>query len=278
MNKEVALTFECQSQRLVGVLHRAADGSRTGIIVIVGGPQYRVGSHRQFVLLARSVAAAGIPVLRFDYRGMGDSEGGARDFERVDEDIAAAIDTLLANCPNLDSVVLLGLCDAASASLMYASSDSRVTGQILLNPWVRTEQGEARSYLRHYYLQRLLQRSFWSKVFRGRANLLRSGREFFESIGKARDARSSTQENTRNFIDRMHHGLSSFEGRVLFLISENDLTAGEFTDLCGADRSWKSAMSGANIEVERVQGADHTLSDRRHLDYVNSLIIKWINR
>ena len=49
---------------------------------MVGGPQYRVGSHRQFTLMARAFAAAGYPVLRFDYRGIGDSEGESRGFER----------------------------------------------------------------------------------------------------------------------------------------------------------------------------------------------------
>lgn len=54
-----------------------------GLLMVVGGPQYRVGSHRQFVLLARDLAAAGIPVFPFDYRGMGDSTGQARDFEGI---------------------------------------------------------------------------------------------------------------------------------------------------------------------------------------------------
>jgi alpha/beta superfamily hydrolase len=49
------------------------------VLVIVGGPQYRAGSHRQFTLLARSLAEQGFAVLRFDYRGMGDSTGAMRD-------------------------------------------------------------------------------------------------------------------------------------------------------------------------------------------------------
>ena len=42
-----------------------------GMLIVVGGPQYRAGSHRQFTLLARDVAATGVPTMRFDYRGMG---------------------------------------------------------------------------------------------------------------------------------------------------------------------------------------------------------------
>ena len=49
------------------------------MVIVVGGPQYRAGSHRQFTLLARHIAAAGYPVLRFDARGCPELElGGAR--------------------------------------------------------------------------------------------------------------------------------------------------------------------------------------------------------
>ena len=68
--------------------------------------------------------------LRFDYRSMGDSPGETRDFLGVDADIAAAIDTLLAARPAIKRVVLWGLCDAASAALLYleATRDPRVAG------------------------------------------------------------------------------------------------------------------------------------------------------
>ena len=64
---------------LIGMLHRpeSAD-ARRAVVVLVGGPQYRVGSHRQFVLLARELCRRGIAVLRFDFSGMGDSDGEHR--------------------------------------------------------------------------------------------------------------------------------------------------------------------------------------------------------
>ena len=63
---ERPVQFSCGTDRLLGILHPGAPDSERGVLVVVGGPQYRVGSHRQFVLLARALAAAGIPVLRFD--------------------------------------------------------------------------------------------------------------------------------------------------------------------------------------------------------------------
>ena len=67
----------------------------------------------------------------------------------------------------LSGVVLWGLCDAASAALLYGPSDDRVKGLVILNPWVRSEAGQARAYLKHYYLTRLFDKNLWKKIFRG---------------------------------------------------------------------------------------------------------------
>ncbi len=123
---EKPITFECGSDTLLGILHSpTCPESTIGVLVVVGGPQYRVGSHRQFVLMARALAESGFSVLRFDYRGMGDSEGSTRTFKDVGPDIAAAIDVLLREQPLLTGVVLWGLCDAASACLMYCKGPAR---------------------------------------------------------------------------------------------------------------------------------------------------------
>ena len=55
---ERGIVFGCAGEELVGVVHPVASPVARGVLVVVGGPQYRVGSHRQFVLLARRLAAA----------------------------------------------------------------------------------------------------------------------------------------------------------------------------------------------------------------------------
>src|SRR5262245_34032234 len=98
---ERALTFKCEDETLVGVMHVAPAPAVRGVLIVVGGPQYRVGSHRQFLLLARHLAAAGVPVFRFDYRGMGDSSGAVRTFEDIGTDLRCAMDRFFAEAPAL---------------------------------------------------------------------------------------------------------------------------------------------------------------------------------
>lgn len=56
--------------------------------------------------------------------------------------VAAAVEAMLRAAP-VRHAVLWGLCDGASASLLYmqATQDPRMTGPALLNPWVRSEAG-----------------------------------------------------------------------------------------------------------------------------------------
>ena len=92
---EQPVVFDCEDCRLIGIVTLPETTAEAGVIIVVGGPQYRAGSHRQFTLVARHLAEQGIASIRFDYRGMGDSEGDMRNFENIDSDIRAAIDTLI---------------------------------------------------------------------------------------------------------------------------------------------------------------------------------------
>lgn len=277
---ERGFTFESGGATLVGVLHGARPGASRGVLIVVGGPQYRVGSHRQFLLLARALAARGLPVMRFDHTGIGDSDEPYRGFEALDQDIAAAIDAFVARSPGLREIVLWGLCDAASAILFYAHRDSRVSGIVLLNPWVRTTESEARTYLRHYYLRRLADRDFWRGLVSGRFKPLESARSLVklmcQRFGAA--ARSSTAgaKDTRPLPDRMAAGLERYTGPVLLIMSGQDLTAREFDDTARASASWRRLMADPRVSRRDLAAADHTFSRRIWRDTVAEWTFEWI--
>jgi len=268
---ETPVELSCEGSALLGILHAPAEPTaKPGVLVVVGGPQYRVGSHRQFVLLARALAAAGYPTLRFDVRGMGDSAGANRTFETIDADIRCAMDAMQRRVPQSRGIVLWGLCDGASAILMSHAADVRVSGVVLVNPWVRSVGGEARSSLRHYYRLRVLQPSFWRKVLSGSFNLRKSVGELAGAVGRAR------QGSEAGFVDRMLRGLAGTRAPVLILTSEHDLTAREFEDLCRDDAAWKRAVERSNVSHVRLGDTDHTFSDRVALDRATDLCLSWL--
>lgn len=278
--KEEASQFICHGDQLMAILARPDDPGSIGVLIVVGGPQTRVGSHRQFVYLARGLAAHGFPTLRFDYRGMGDSCGTPRTFETVDADIGAAIDELLSNYPTLRGVVLWGLCDAASAALMYwqARQDGRVVGLCLLNPWVRSPTTEARARVKYYYLARIRQPEFWRKLFGGRLRL----RETLSSLtGNLRLARTSHREGDlaqKTFQEIMADSLGAFPFPVKIILSENDHTAKEFIEYGHLSARFGSALQRDNISCDTVRGADHTFSSAAWRKEVEDLTLAWIQQ
>jgi exosortase A-associated hydrolase 1 len=279
---ERALAFACRGAWLYGILSlpQAASPARRGVLIVVGGPQYRAGSHRQFTLLARDLANAGIPAMRFDYRGMGDSEGDLQTFENVDDDLRAAIDRFFIEVPGMTEVVLWGLCDGASAAALYAPQDARVAGLVLLNPWVRTEEGAARATIKHYYKDRLLDPRLWNKIRRGEFDVRASVGSLWDNVGKAfgpkPGAPAAASGSAAPLPERMQGALTHFGGRVLVVLSGADLTAQEFADLSRRNGSWQRLLAAARFTRQQIDKADHTFSRRPWQDQVSNWTREWL--
>lgn len=247
-----------------------------GVLVIVGGPQYRVGSHRQFVQLARHLAAEGFPTLRFDYRGMGDACGAATSFEAAGDDIVSAIDGLLRAAPSVRRVVLWGLCDAASAALMHGTAHVAVAGVVLVNPWVRSEATLATTTVKHYYRGRFLEREFWLKLATGRFDWRASLRSLGANLLAARRLPTGT-ESGGDFRDRMARGWAALRGPSLLILSGDDLTAREFVDYSVGQERWRRLLARPEVRRVDVHGADHTFSRRTWKAQVEHETSRWLH-
>ena len=283
----VPVTFACGGDRLAGVIHRAArPGARGVVIVVAGGPQYRAGAHRQFVSMARKLAAQGVAVLRFDLRGMGDSSGTYVGFEQSEPDIRAAVDALLAHEPQISEVVLLGECESASGILFYAWRDARVKGAVLVNPWVRTEEGQAQVIIKHYYLDRIRSKEFWQLVRRGQFDVRASltsmvgvARAFLRGKSLMSRSDSSTAQEDISALPlpvKTAVGLNRFRGQVLLLMSGRDYIAREFDEVTAASKAWHGLLDHPRITRRDVAGADHTFSKEAWKNEASDSVVAWM--
>ncbi len=281
--QDEAITFACRGERLTGILSTPEQASDTTVIFVVGGPQYRVGSHRQFLQLARHLARQGYPALRFDVRGMGDSSGSMRSFEALEHDIESAIGAITAR-HSRSKIVLWGLCDGASAALLYwqATRDPRVSGLVLCNPWVRSETSLARAQIKHYYTRRLMQREFWTKLLSGGVgtNAL-TGLTLRAASALRRlkvDNHPTGPMSRQPFQQRMADACLMFPGQILLLLSGQDLTAKEFMEQVKVSAVWRSALSSKKLQQAKLHQANHTFSDVRDHAEVEALTLDWLNR
>jgi len=274
---EKAHTFSSRGKQLVAiehipVLNQEDCPNRKGLIIVVGGPQTRVGSHRLFVYLARALAKEGIHVYRFDYTGAGDSEGDITEFTYIQADISAAMDHFKQLQPQITELSLWGLCDAASAILLYLAqypNESAVIHRlVLVNPWVRQSHTQAQTYLKSYYIKRLFSQSFWIKLLTGKVKAATSLNEI-----QAFQQQRKQPLDHHSFVGKMWQGLRDFRGKTAIILSGNDLTADEFNLLVESSDDWQALMADNKINKEKIKFSNHTFSavNCQHLLYKKTL-------
>lgn len=140
MTSEVLPVTFCNKagHRLFGMLHRPADASASGaaIILLSPGVKMRVAPHRMYLNMAKRFVALGYPVLRFDFYGLGDSEGeaeeeyladlyGAIQVGRYIDDTIAAMDWMQQTY-GTSQFIVSGLCGGAITGLFAGARDPRV--------------------------------------------------------------------------------------------------------------------------------------------------------
>ena len=156
--KETPFFFQLREERLYAVLHRSRSGpARRGVVLCHALGEEKLWSHRVYVNLARDLALAGISVLRFDFRGEGESD---RDFEQCDlgtraEDALRATQVLLELEPSLRSAILVGhRLGAAAAAEAAVQAGPCVEALIAWDPIVDG----------HQYLMQLLRSVMASRL------------------------------------------------------------------------------------------------------------------
>jgi alpha/beta superfamily hydrolase len=171
---------------LFGILHRPQISRENGITIILLSPgvKMRVGPHNLYIKMTKLFLDMGFSVLRFDFFGLGDSEGELEEDMLADvynhievgryvDDTIISMDWLEKNY-GFNRFILGGLCGGAITALLAASRDNRVVGILSLgmtsvlasfaaDPAKYITQGQLKR-LRDGYLRKLLKPKSWIRL------------------------------------------------------------------------------------------------------------------
>jgi exosortase A-associated hydrolase 1 len=221
------IEFPCAGETLVGSLDEAPGA--TGLLIVSGGNEVRMGAHRGMALLAQRIAEASYPVFRFDRRGIGDSTGANQGFESSVHDIAAAAATFTATTPHLRRLIAFGNCDAATALALFHSV-AGIDALLLANPWVVEPSDDLppAAAIRARYAERLRDPKAWLRLIGGGVDI----GKLFKGLSKI--SNTPPQEG-RRLAARMSDALAASGTPVTILLARGDNTALAFRDAWKGD-------------------------------------------
>jgi len=264
-------------ERLFGILARGDPATdRPLVLMFNGGSVHHVGPNRIYVMMARRLAELGIPSLRFDMEGIGDSvlQGQGRENHPYRgngiDDARAAMECLRSRF-GYSRFIALGLCSGAHNAFhtRLALEDDAISELIMINPvtfyWSEgmSLEGATRAYDAMAYKRSMKDPSRWLKLLRGDVNFRRL---FGVAMSYPRTAAKKGYDALRETLApdkgpplaRDLRRLISMRCPVTFVIAEGD--PGRDLLMSGAPRTASRALRSGQIRLEVIPGADHTFS------------------
>ena len=290
MNEGRCVAFSNKNaQMLRGILHEPDSDNALGVCILLLSPgiKGRVGPHRLYLKIAERLVPIGFHVLRFDYHGLGDSEGELPERALADmyntvhggryvEDTIAAMDWMEGTF-GIRRFVGSGLCGGSISALLTASIDLRIECLLGIGiptaldggpeNWGRSLTGGQLKELRTGYLRKLMDPRAWTRLLSGKTNYsvlwrsLRGGsRARSSSPGRTPSAPAADNVNPR-FAPAFRAVLDSARP-MLLIFSANDRMHHEFEEKFEGRNPDLAARRGTLYQTIVIPNANHVLSDR----------------
>lgn len=267
---------------LVGIASLPANAaqSSSGVLLLNAGLVHRVGPSRLWVQMARRLCELGLPVLRLDFSGVGDSPQSslALRFEQsAPLEARAGIDSLQA-ATGAARFTLIGLCSGAEIAFKTALVDPRVNALVLINAPRFLEEPSAdliarlekRQAERYYWRVALRNPRSWWKAVSGRADLGAMFRALVARIVRRspRTAVAAKSADAGAFQSLLERGVM-----IHLVLSEGDW-AQDYLDAILDPHALRSKGPGS-IESLVLPGCDHLLTPLAAQQDVLARVERW---
>lgn len=226
---EKPIEFQCKGDTLRGLLHlpHKIELDRPAVILLSPGFNCRTARYRLYVHIAREIVNQGWVTLRFDPHGLGDSDGflAYRNISDLYVDIESGLfvpDVLSAiryikEDLGIGSVVLIGLCGGAAATVHTASQTESVVAMVPMElPLKHTFTGEeatinegatlplaqADHFLKSY-VNKIFSLSAWLNFFSLKSNYKGLFKSITVSIGKRIGVLKREKIDDKWFINKL---------------------------------------------------------------------------
>lgn len=301
------IDFEnAQGHRLRGVLHEPDPRNARGVCVLLLSPgiKGRVGPHRLYLKLAARLVPMGFHVLRFDYHGLGDSEGELSERTLADMynsiqagryigDTVAAMDWMQ-RTHGIERFVGSGLCGGSISALVTAESDRRIECLLGIGlptvleggpeNWARILTQQQIESLRGSYLRKLLDPKSWARLLSGKSEYKviwrilrdRALRRPRTAAADAAPAKAGVDSTNPRFASAFLSMLRS-NRPMLLLFSGADRLHGQFQENFEAHHAERLAPFKHLYEVHVVANANHVLSDRAWVAEALQVASRWLD-
>ena len=265
-------------------------------VLLSPGVKTRAGPHRLYRKLSAPFLARGIPVLRVEARGVGDSEGewpeGAlTTIHRMIElghcagDVRAALDWLETHL-GIRRCIVGGLCGAAITALHVAREDSRMAAlyaiglPVVLDGEIEEPAMSARELHSHrsLYLRKLLQPASWLRFLSLKSDyrlLWRALRR--RALGRADDAAAAAAAGLNPHLAECMLALLRNGRRALLLFGERDPRRWDFEEKFLQPSASALEPYQAQMQYSLVPGANHILSHPTAVAAANRLTEAWLD-
>ena len=313
--REVVIFANRAGLKLFGVLHHPPPETRADVAVLLLSPgvKMRVGPERLYCTMARHFADLGFPVLRFDFFGLGDSEGEVTEellkdvynhieVGRFVDDTLSAMDWM-AREHGIRRFILSGLCGGAITGLLAAQRDPRVAGLLALaitpvlasrsaQPGMYMTAGQAvdlqRSYLRKLispkaWLRLLLLRTDYRFMWRAMTHRWRASSERRRTpiatgkVGPAANTPDETDDANPLFPPAFFAMIES--GRpILLVFGGSDRLLWEYAEKFADRHRERLERSPGMHEVHTIAQANHVLSFEPWQREMLAVSTNWLRR